>query len=164
MTKQVDINPLLNEIIRETKKSQDEIASDLGYDRSYLSQARNAGTRKLYKALESYLMEFRKSNFSNVDLNAKVIALLEQQVKLLQEQNEDKARIINEKDELISNLQDKINSGFQEVNKVVVLHRAYLKTVLSVLERMIVFQEKEPVPKVQEYIDTLLTEYSMGLS
>jgi len=62
----VDINKLLDEIIKETGLTQEELSEKLNYNRAYLSQARAKGTDKLYDKLLSFQNEFRKSKLSNL--------------------------------------------------------------------------------------------------
>jgi hypothetical protein len=83
----VDINGILDRIIEETGIDQKQLSVHLGYNESYLSQARQKGTKKLYNILENYEREFRKSKNLNAhkptqkldseDYKDKYIALLE---------------------------------------------------------------------------------------
>lgn len=67
MSDVIDINPILDEIIKATGLTQEEIAQRIHYRPDYLSQARSAGTLKLYNKLVSFSKEFGKSKLSNVE-------------------------------------------------------------------------------------------------
>jgi transcriptional regulator with XRE-family HTH domain len=96
VTNRVKINPLLDEIIKESGLTQEELAKELGYDRAYLSQARKEGTKKLHDKLIAYLDNVRKSKEESINKKAppvedgtikdKYIALLEAQNQHLQAQ------------------------------------------------------------------------------
>jgi transcriptional regulator with XRE-family HTH domain len=113
MTKPIQIGPLLDQIIKETGLTQEEIAKEIDYDSVYLSQARSAGTKKLFNRLNLFIDEFRKSKPNkeipkqaetknpgplDQDYKDKYIGLLEEQNRQL------KAQIISD-----NYLQEKVN-------------------------------------------------------
>lgn len=92
MQKPIEIGPLLDGIIKETGLTQEEIAAELDYDAVYLSQARKAGTKKLYNRLLAFINDYRKSKLSNKgnsienqDLKDKLIQQLEKNNAILEQ-------------------------------------------------------------------------------
>jgi hypothetical protein len=64
MDKTKKFNSFLDEIISETGLRQEDIAKQINYDNTYLSQARKNPTEKLYSKLQDYIEKFRESKKS----------------------------------------------------------------------------------------------------
>jgi transcriptional regulator with XRE-family HTH domain len=123
LTNRVNINPLLDEVIKESGLTQEELAKDLGYDRAYLSQARKEGTKKLENKLLAYLDNVRKSNTnkkapsgSEEGFKDKYIALLEKRVTELEVQKGQIQRLEKRLDELLNNqlVSEAMSQSYQE--------------------------------------------------
>lgn len=87
-----DINELLARIKRKTKLTQEEIAKKIGYNRSYISQAKKTDSEKLYNALlNAFKEELENITFANEpgiqSGKDKIIADLSESIRKLTDNN-----------------------------------------------------------------------------
>jgi phage shock protein A len=124
MSKAVNINTLLDEVITESGLTQEEIAEKLNYDKSYLSQARKAGTEKLYHKLLTFRNELRKSKKSintEADWRDEHIALLKDQNQFLRERINELQRKLDE----LTAIEKTLNEVRNDMGVMAALQKGY---------------------------------------